>query len=277
MNQTLIESPADTGWQAQLELNYRRHGNRTLLEHRHRGPLRVQRPFFPEGGVNHTYLLHPPGGLVGNDRLTIALRSAADAHALVTTPGATKAYRNVCGGARVEQTFDVDGTVEWLPQETILFNGSRLTSDTTFNLGTGGRLIAWEVQCLGRPHGDQPYLSGQARFRLCVGTPAGWLLHDHLVFAGDAPLLSTPWGLNGHTALGVMLAYPADQALLDGARRMLERAQLPVAATLVDNLLIVRVMAAQAQTIRQAFIGVWREIRPQLLGLPACEPRIWAT
>lgn len=277
MNQTILDRAASTGWRAELELSYRREGNRTLLEHRHRGPLRVQRPFFPEGGVNHTYLLHPPGGLVGNDRLSIELRSAADAHALVTTPGATKAYRNVCDGAGIEQTFKVDGILEWLPQETILFNGSRLTSDTTFKLGTGGRLIAWELQCLGRPHGNQPYVSGQARFRLRVGTPAGWLLHDHLALAGDAPLLAAPWGLNGYTSLGVMLAYPADQGLLDGARRMLEQAKLPVAATLVDDLLIVRAMAAQAQTVRQAFTGVWREIRPQLLGVPACEPRIWAT
>jgi hypothetical protein len=63
----LDPSGVQQGWRASLSLSYSQAGARTLLSHQHSGPLRVQRPFFPEGGVNHTYVLHPPGGMVGDD------------------------------------------------------------------------------------------------------------------------------------------------------------------------------------------------------------------
>src|SRR5688572_5186707 len=88
-------SHADVGWHAALELGFDVERGATRLGRRaHRGPLVVQRPFFPEGdGVCHVYVLHPPGGLVGGDELALDLDVDAGAHALVTTPAATKIYR----------------------------------------------------------------------------------------------------------------------------------------------------------------------------------------
>jgi hypothetical protein len=90
------------GWQASLELGLSPwHGRTALTYRRQRGPLSVQRPFYPEGDVCHLYLLHPPGGVVGGDGLEIQVNLEADARALVTTPGATKFYRSA--GDRAHQ------------------------------------------------------------------------------------------------------------------------------------------------------------------------------
>ena len=96
------------GWLAQLELGYQLRGDKTRLVHSKReGPLSVQRAFYPEGDVCHTYLLHPPGGVVAGDQLHIDLRVEADAKVLLTTPGATKFYRSTGAQADLAQKLYV--------------------------------------------------------------------------------------------------------------------------------------------------------------------------
>ena len=99
---------ANQGWLARLQLGFSRRGEKSLLSRRKReGPLTLQRPFYPEGGVCHTYLLHPPGGVVGGDRLEIDVSVDGKAHALITTPGAGKFYRSAGDLARVRQRLTV--------------------------------------------------------------------------------------------------------------------------------------------------------------------------
>ena len=86
-------------WHAHLDLQYRRDpSGQTLLRHRHSGPLRIFKSLYPEGpAVCHNVIVHPPGGLVQGDRLEVDVTVAAGAHALVSTPGATRFYRNASG------------------------------------------------------------------------------------------------------------------------------------------------------------------------------------
>src|SRR6185436_3067379 len=127
------------GWQAALELGFAaEHGATRLARRAHRGPLVVQRPFLPEGpGVCHVYVLHPPGGLVGGDELTLDVDVATGAHALVTTPAASKVYRTNGAAVRQVQRLRVAGgaTLEWLPQEAIIYDGARASLETRVELG----------------------------------------------------------------------------------------------------------------------------------------------
>ena len=83
------------GWVAKLELNFSASQSKTFLSKReHIGPLAIQRPFYPEQGLCHLYLLHPPGGVVGGDQLSIGIKTDANSSALITTPGAKKIYRS---------------------------------------------------------------------------------------------------------------------------------------------------------------------------------------
>jgi len=84
-----------SGWSARLDLGFERQAGRTILAAgRWQGPLCVQRPFYPEGDVCHLYLLHPPSGVVGGDRLELDVHVREGAHVPLTTPEATKFYRS---------------------------------------------------------------------------------------------------------------------------------------------------------------------------------------
>src|SRR3954470_4851974 len=89
-------SSTPAGWVAELDFGVASRGAMSVLERRaHFGPVQVQRAFFPEGrGCCHIYVLHPPGGLVSGDSLTVRGEVGRDAHALVTTPAAGKVYRS---------------------------------------------------------------------------------------------------------------------------------------------------------------------------------------
>ena len=115
------------GWSANLSLGFQLIEDKTVLAHRARkGPLAVQRPFYPEGGTCHVYLLHPPGGVVGGDSIIINAKVGNQAEALVTTPGATKFYRSAGSIAFQNQNLSIskDGCFEWFPQENIFFPGA---------------------------------------------------------------------------------------------------------------------------------------------------------
>jgi urease accessory protein len=141
-------------WHAELHLGFASHGERTALrENRHCGPLRVQKALYPEGdSVCQAILLHPPSGIAGGDHLAISATIEAGAHAQLTTPGAGKWYRS--GGAEASQTINFSlaegATLEWLPQETIFFDGARARLETRVLLAADSRFIGWDILCLGR-------------------------------------------------------------------------------------------------------------------------------
>ena len=264
-------------WEAELRLALRHDGARTVLAQRaHRGPLVVQRPFYPEGDICHLYLVHPPGGIVSGDHLTLDLSARDGAHALVTTPAATKFYRAREGAAaHLVQRLDVAGaTLEWLPQETLVFDGAQARCATHVVLGDDARFIGWEVLCLGRPASAEPFASGAVHqdFQLWRGNEP--LLLDRLRLAPDAAL-GESWGFAGHAALGTLMAWPAAVADLDALKETAAADLL--ACTLVDGVLLVRTLAAQGEEVRTRLHGAWRLLRPRLLGRDVSAPRIWAT
>src|SRR6059036_3586460 len=104
----VVTSRADVAsWHARLELGYERCAERTVLTYRsHEGPLVVQKSLYPEGeAVCQNIVVHPPGGVVGGDRLALDIRLATQAHAQLTTPGAAKWYRS--SDAIAHQSIDL--------------------------------------------------------------------------------------------------------------------------------------------------------------------------
>jgi len=267
---------AAPGWRAELELQFaQRAGSTYLAKRRHTGPLLVQRPFHPEGAVCHTYLVHPPGGVVGGDELRLQVAVGPGAHALLTTPAATKFYRSAGPIAQQVQRLCLeDGVLEWLPQETIFYSGARVRTTTRLQLTASSRVLAWEIGCLGLPARQEDFVAGELAldFELWLGhTP---LLLDRLRIRAQDAVRTGCWGLGGHRALGILVAYPANVTVLAAVR---EAAGAALAATLVDGALVCRCVAQQGHEVRRAFSAAWQVLRPALLDRPALAPRIWST
>jgi len=260
-------------WHAELRIRFARQGARTVLASRqHIGPLVVQRPFYPEGDVCHVYLVHPPGGIVGGDRLRLDATVEHDAHAVITTPAATKFYRTLPDRhAVLHQELQVqNATLEWLPQETIFFREARASMATIVRLDRHSRFIGWELTCYGRPACNELFDAGSARQHLELWIDEQPVLLDHLRIGGVS--MQAPWGLAGNGTLGTLLAYPANSDDLDAARE-----QHGFACTLVDNVLSCRLVHVDSDTAKHAFIRLWQTLRPRIMKREAVLPRIWAT
>jgi urease accessory protein len=262
------------GWRAELSLQFSRQGDRTVLSSRsHVGPLVVQRPFYPEGDVCHVYVVHPPGGIVGGDRLRFHAALQPRAHALITTPASTKFYRSADRTAHLDQSLDIQGaTLEWLPQETIVFRDAIAITATRVRLDAQSRFIGWDLTCYGRPASDELFASGRVRQQFELWLDDRPMLIDRLRFDGQSAAMRAAWGLAGSPMLGTLLAYPANAAVLEIAR-----AQEGFACTVVDNVLSCRQVGANMDSMKRAFINLWRTLRPCIIGREAVPPRIWST
>lgn len=269
---------APEGWRAGLELGFAATGSgKTLLaRRRHHGPLAVQRPFHPEGGVCHVYLLHPPGGVVGGDRLSIRVGVDPGAAALLTTPAAGKFYRSAGPWARQAVALDVGpgAALEWLPQETIVYQGARLSSETRVDLREGARFLGWEVLTLGRPAAGEGFEAGEAGLDWRIDLEGRPLYWERLVL--DPVAFRANWGLRGRPALGTLFAYPATAAQLDTVRGLVGDSP-DLGVSLIEGLLVCRGLDARADLLRRFFERVWAALRPGVMDRPACPPRIWAT
>jgi len=267
-------------WRARLDLGFEARGQRTVLgRRRQEGPLTVQRAFYPEGATCHVYVLHPPGGIVGGDRLEIAADVAADARVLLTQPGAAKFYRSAGATAVQRSGLAVadGGALEWLPQEQILFPGARVRSTTRVVLNGGARFIGWEVLCLGRPVIGERFQVGRADLCLSVERDGRPVLIERLAIV-DGRGLDGPSGLRGLPVSGTLVAAGAGAGDLAAAREVLDdRPALVAGVTLLGDVLIARALAGRVEPVMHCFRTLWTVLRPRLLGIAARPPRIWAT
>jgi urease accessory protein len=282
-----VGSVGNAGWHAALELGFSADRGATRLAHRaHRGPFLVQRPFLPEGPeICHVYLLHPPGGLVGGDELRLDLRVGPAARALVTTPAAGKAYRTRGATARQSHalTIEAGGTLEWLPQETIVYDGAVVELETRVDLAPGASFFGAETICFGLPARGERFSRGSCRQAFELWSEGAPLFVERGRFEGGAPVHRTRWGLSGLTVMTLLAASPApDETTLESLRALIASSIDPperAAATVLgsDEVLVVRHLGDVAERSRTFVQAVWRLLRPSLLGRPAIAPRIWAT
>ncbi|MGE0187921.1 MAG: urease accessory protein UreD [Steroidobacteraceae bacterium] len=280
MNALLAPAPSNSvNWHAELQLGFTVGAGKTVLSHRkHIGPLLVQRPFYPEGSPCHVYLIHPPGGIAGGDHLQLRTTLDTGTHAVITTPAATKFYRAAPNRQAVLQQYLQlrSAILEWLPQEAIFFNQAQARTTTRIDLDAQSRFIGWELSCYGRRASDEWFDVGELAqgFELwCDGRP---LLLDHLRINGGATMQQSAWGLNGLSALGNLLAYPATATDVQAVRELpLDASQL--SCTLVDGVLLCRCLCADGSQLKQSLLQVWQCLRPRLLGKAAVTPRIWST
>ncbi len=275
-------------WPARLTLSAARDdAGATRVQARHDGPLRLLKTLYPESlAIAHAVLVHPPGGLVGGDRLDIGLDVQPGAHLLVTTPAATRFYRSNAGEAAqvVHARVGEGARLEWLPQETLAYPGCLARNEVVFTLAAGASLFATEVLGLGLPAADQPFDRGRLLQHLEI---TGQWLDRGWLDAADAALLDGPCGLAGHRVLGT-LAYAQTSPLADAdAEALLAAGRAALADTALAGvthlqsargaLLLARVVGDDLEAVTLALRRVRAAWRASLWALPGEAPRIWAT
>lgn len=277
-------------WLAELNLSFEFDGRRTILsERKHIGPLVIQKPFYPEGEVCHIYLIHPPGGIVGGDELQLNVNVNKKAHALLTTPAATKFYRGNSFQAKQIQNIKVAPGchAEWLPQETIFFSGCEANTKTIVHLESDARFIGWEIICLGRPASNEIFDHGYCRQSFEVWRDKKPLIIERSRLQGGDDLLSAVWGMQQFVVMGTMIVTNASKEVLNAVRenidlqnsvlRNSDAKKIKLSSTLINEVLICRVLANQAEEARESFISIWKTLRPYIMQREAVAPRIWYT
>jgi urease accessory protein len=266
-------------WHASLHLRFVVDSGTTRLAGRnHSGPLRVQKALYPEGpGVCHAIVVHPPGGVAGGDQLAIAVDAGAGSHAFLTTPGAAKWYRS--SGATARQTVRIEAgegsAVEWLPQETIVFDQARVEMVHEVDLAAGASYIGSEILCFGRTASGERFERGSLRQHTSIRRGGRLLWWEQGVLAGGGPAMDSALGLAGSSVCATLVGVgrPAPVSLLAALRS----GDPALAVSQVKSVFVARYLCDDSETARHAITRVWQALRPHLLGRSAAVPRIWAT
>lgn len=276
-------------WPAALRLGLEGGPRGTRLSMlQHSGPLYVQKPFYPEGKeYAHVYLLHPPGGIVSGDSLKIEVAAASNAHVLMTTPGATRAYRARDQLALQQQEIRIaiadSSSVEYFPMETIVHDGARLNLRTRVELQSDCVLALWDIACFGLPASDSPFLSGGLQQKFEIISDGKPVFVDRLLLNSENRVAAMRCGLGGQPVTGFFLAGPFAEenagSYLDRARQCIDEldGNRHVALTMVNTFCIARYLGDSAAQARHYFTELWTLARPILLARDVSIPRIWYT
>ena len=242
-------------------------------------PLRALFPTPEPDEAPIAAVVNIAGGLAGGDALDIAVRLGAGARATVSAATAEKVYRSLGPVARIDTRLEAGAGawLEWIPQETILFDGARLERRITVEIAADARLLMAEIFVFGRSAHGETLRSGLVRdaWRLRRGGALLWA--DGLLLDGDpGAALAAPFGFAGAEALGTVLyAGEAAESHRDGLRDAVPQSAAPGGVTVPRPGLLLGRWLGDAQAVRRAVADAVIALRSRALGLPPRLPRLW--
>lgn len=279
-------------WHAQLSLDYNSRQGKTLLDFSHNGPLRILQSLYPEGdAVCHNVLVHPPGGVAGGDDLDIRVQVQAGAHALITTPGATRFYKT-SGDAAIQRThvhLQDNARLEWLPLENIAYNACLAENRLQVQLAPTAEMIGWDITALGLPAASQPFERGAFTQHVELldthGKHSPWLERGRIA-ADDHRLLQSPLGMAGRTCIatlffiaGSAISTRTREQFLEKSREIAHAHSLKATCGITcpqSQVIILRTLAHHTEEAIDLCKQVRNAWRALAWGLPGNAPRIWA-
>ncbi len=233
------------------------------------GALRLR---IPRGPDCQGFIVNTGGGIVGGDQLRVDVALAAQGRLTLTTVAAEKVYRSAGQASSIEMVLDVadDARLDWLPQETILFDGCRLRRSFSATLSGSARLLAVETIVFGRLASAETIADGMLI--------DGWRVRrdGRLVFADEtrltgalAAILDRPAVAAGARAVALLLfCAPEAERAVDAVREAVASfAEAGVSAR--DGVLIVRALARSPERLRTCIMAALDVLRL------APAPRVW--
>jgi urease accessory protein len=257
----------------------RQENQTTLADLRQTSPLRALFPIPAEGDPYTAAIVTTSGGLVGGDSLAINLHVGEQASGLFVAQAAEKIYRSAGADGLIDVTLSVgtEGWLEYLPQETILFDNSRLRRSTNIEVSPGGRLLAGEMLVFGRTARGERMNHGLVRDAWQIRRDGRLTWADALHLEGNiAKHLDDPAGFNGCHAMATLALVVDDPALfLPILRSCLDYPDVRFGTTIVNGILLARWLGSDTLSLRHSFGTAWGELRAAAEGLPKTLPRLW--
>jgi urease accessory protein len=266
------------------EIGFARRNGETRLAHLYqRNPLRVLFPDLVAGDIPVAVMVTTSGGLVAGDKLRIEPRAGPGAAAHITASAAEKIYRSTGGTTEIVQTVSVEtgGWLEFLPPETILFDGARLRREARLELMPGAGFLGGGILVFGRRARGEHFTHGFLH--------EGWQVHrDRKLIWGDAlhldgniaAIMADPACFDGAAACATLILAPPDgdpRRFVDSAREAQQQSagpELRAGITAVNGLLLARWLG-DPLVLRCAYADLACHLRAAAMGLPPRLPRLW--
>ena len=259
-----------------IDLAFKHAAGETRLERAFQagcGKIRLPRQAdvpFPSGVVINT-----AGGLTGGDHFSTEVRLDAHTRAIVTTQAAEKVYRSAGGAAVIENSLSLGSgaRLDWLPQETILFDRGALRRTTTVEMAADATLTATELLVFGRTAMGETVASGSLSDQWRIRRDGRLVFADATRVSGSvAAVLSQRAATAGSTALALVVHVAPDaEERVEALRAELDLAtDVRAGTSAFDGMLITRIVAPSGQTLRTAVLAAMACLRD---GLPP--PRPW--
>ncbi|MEG4224731.1 urease accessory protein UreD [Microcoleus sp. N9_B2] len=273
------------GWHGKLNIVYaNRDGATQIIHNQMQAPLKVQRPFYPEGKeVCHSVILHTAGGVVGGDRLSSHFHLQPNAKALITSAAASKIYRS--SGLESQQNIDIKleagANLEWLPQETIVFDGAIYRQNFRVELAPQASIMLWEITRFGRTARGEKFLSGEWQSHTEVWQQNSPLWIDRQLLKGGEKMLESPHGLAGKPVVATLawVGEPVTKELVEKVRNLPSEATIypgnSTGVTRIPNGLLCRYRGSSTTEARDWFVSIWHLLRLSFSERPCCLPRVW--
>lgn len=268
-------------WHGSLNLVYAQHQEKTqVISSQMKAPLKVQRPFYPEDGICHSVVLHTAGGIVGGDRNELSFHLQPNAQALITTATASKIYRSngLQALQNIRMQVDADAYLEWLPQETIVFDGAIYRQDLHVELAPGAKWLGWEITRFGRTARKERFLTGDWKSHTEVWQQGVPLWIDRQWLPGGEKIIDSFHGLAGFPIVGSLawIGQAVEPEIVEKARILFPyNSSSQGGVTRLPMGLLCRYRGSSTTEVRNWFTEVWQLLRFLLVERSICLPRVW--
>ena len=235
--------------------------------------------YLDDSGCAFTWLVNPSGGLVAGDHLSVEAQLHAETHVFMTSPSANRVYRSLSELALQEIRLSVgaDARLEWVPEITIPFAGSRFRQSIHVDLAPGATVVLWDAMASGRVARHERWAFATFENEIFIQTSRGKSLIERFCVAPDQ--LSESIGLVGSWDYVASLFIIGDAVEPEVWKRLDEvlatileqRPGLVLGAVSTPALsgLVVKLVARSAPDLTAVQEAMWTAIRKELWGLPA--------
>ncbi|BAQ61431.1 urease accessory protein UreD [Geminocystis sp. NIES-3708] len=272
-------------WQGKINLIYKHEENKTKIKSiYHQAPFNIQRPFYPEGNsICHSVILHTAGGIVGGDVLSQNIHLFPHSQVFITTPAATKIYRTSEKKAFQEIIINLenDTYLEYLPQETIVFNQCQYQQKLKVRLEDNAIWLGWEIIRFGRSARGETFTEGEWLNYTEIYHKNKPLWIDRQSFWGESQLFSAINGLANKPVVGSLILISTNTSnnfnFIDEIRELINSQfnDLILGVTTLQHGLLCRYHGDSVSEAKISLTAIWQLLRQKYGFNPLFKPRIW--